>query len=51
MLKVFVGWDPREAAAYQVCVRSLVARSSVRLEVQRLWRRLPAELGLTTNRV
>jgi hypothetical protein len=36
MLKVFVGWDPREAAAYQVCVRSLVTRSSVRLEVQPL---------------
>ena len=33
MLKVFVGFDPREALAYQVCVASLLARSSLRLEV------------------
>ena len=36
MLKVFVGWDPREVAAYQVCVRSLAAQSSVALDIEPL---------------
>lgn len=33
MLKVFVGFDRREIPAYQVCVASLVERSSIQLDV------------------
>ena len=33
MLKVFVGYDRREVAAYQVCVASLIGRASIRLDI------------------
>lgn len=33
MLKIFVGWDKRETAAYQVCVRSMLDRSSQPLAI------------------
>ena len=46
MLKVFVGWDPDEVAAYQVCVASLAGRSSLRLEVQPLLQPHLRALGL-----
>ncbi len=32
-LRVYVGWDPRDALAYRVCVRSLKAHASVPVEV------------------
>ena len=46
MLRVFVGYDPREALAYQVCVASLRARSSIRLEVMPLVQAHLRALGL-----
>ncbi len=46
MFKVFIGWDSREAMAYQVCLRSLLARSSLRLEVQPLLAAHLRALGL-----
>jgi hypothetical protein len=33
MLKVFIGYDPREAIAYHVCVNSIIRKSSVPLSV------------------
>lgn len=46
MLKVFVGWDSREALAYQVCVRSLLERASIKLEVVPLVQSHLRALGL-----
>ena len=45
-LKVFVGYDPREAPAYRACVASLRARSSAALEVQPLVQAHLRGLGL-----
>ena len=33
MLKVFIGYDPREAIAYHVCVNSIIRKSSVPFSV------------------
>lgn len=49
MLKVFVGWDKREARAYQVCVRSLVNRSSQPLSVTPVVEEHVRALGMLTR--
>ena len=36
MLKAFLGWDQRDALAYEVCRRSLVVNASIPLEVRAL---------------
>lgn len=33
MLRIFIGYDPREAAAYHVCVNSIIRHSSVPVSV------------------
>jgi lipopolysaccharide biosynthesis glycosyltransferase len=33
MIRIFIGYDPREAVAYHVCVNSLIRRSSVPFSV------------------
>ena len=50
MLKVFVGFDPREALAYRVCVTSLLAYSSLRLEVAPLLQAHLRAIGLYRRR-
>ncbi|MFQ5774199.1 MAG: hypothetical protein ACE5GS_06765 [Kiloniellaceae bacterium] len=32
MLRVYIGWDPRDAAAYEVCRHSLLAHASIPVE-------------------
>ncbi len=32
-LKVYVGWDPREIDAFEVCRHSLIENSSIEVEV------------------
>ena len=34
MLPVFIGWDPREVAAWQVCARSMLDHASVPLDIR-----------------
>ena len=34
--KIFIGWDQRDALAYEVCCRSLLAHASVPLEIRAL---------------
>ena len=46
MLRVFVGYDPRESLAYQVCVASMLAQSSIELEVMPLVQAHLRALGL-----
>jgi lipopolysaccharide biosynthesis glycosyltransferase len=36
MLKVYIGWDQRDALAYEVCVRSLVDKASIPLNIKPL---------------
>lgn len=36
MLRVFIGWDERDALAYEVCRASLLAHASIPVEVQSL---------------
>lgn len=50
VFQVFVGFDGREAAAYEVCVRSLVARASGALAVEPLVEAHLRGLGLYTRR-
>ena len=46
MLPVFIGWDPREAVAAEVCRFSLLRRASVPLHVQFLKQVALREIGL-----
>ena len=46
MIPVFIGWDPREAIAADVCRFSLLRRSSVPLHVQYLRQPALREIGL-----
>ena len=50
---IFVGWDPREEDAYQVCKKSLIRNSSVPLCVRKLDRRKlswPGDQGIFTRK-
>ena len=46
MLKVFIGWDRRESAAYRVCLRSLLEVSSLALDARPLVQDHLRALGL-----
>lgn len=48
-LRIFVGWDKREAAAYQVCVRSLLRRASQPLEIAPVVEEHVRALGILTR--
>jgi len=36
MTRVYIGWDPRDATAFEVCRRSLLERASIEVEVRAL---------------
>lgn len=48
-LKVFIGYDPREDAAYQVCRHSLLRHASIPIEVSPLRQQDLRERGLYTR--
>lgn len=48
-LRVFIGYDSREQKAYQVCIRSLMARASCELNIRQLALEHLREQGLYTR--